>query len=110
MRLPRWICHQIPERCFVVNGICMPLCSRCFGLYISMIFGFLISLIFNLGGLFNKIQMLIIGFLMCSPLALDGTTQLFKWRESNNKLRFITGILAGFFCGVGTHYLLLKIF
>jgi len=110
MKLPKWVCHQIPERCFVINGKHMPLCSRCFGLYSSMVIGFLTSLIFNLGTLFNKKEMLIIGFIICFPLALDGITQLFKWRESNNIIRFITGILAGFFCGVGIHYLILRYF
>lgn len=48
--------------------------------------------------------MLIFGFIMCLPLTLDGATQLPKLRESNNSLRFITGILAGLFCGIGIHY------
>lgn len=106
MKLPKWFCHQIPERCLLVNGKRMFICSRCFGLYFGLIIGFLVSSIFNLGRLFNKRELLIIGFVMCSPLAIDGITQLLKWRESNNTLRFVTGILAGLFCGVGLNYLI----
>ncbi len=106
MKLPKWFCHQIPERCLLVNGKRMLICSRCFGLYSGLIAGFLASLIFNLGKLFNKREILIIGFVMCSLLAIDGVTQLLKWRESNNALRLITGILAGLFCGIGLHFLI----
>lgn len=29
------ICHQRPERSFQVAGVQMPVCGRCFGLYVS---------------------------------------------------------------------------
>ena len=29
------------------------------------------------------------------PCGVDGFTQLWGWRESNNNLRFITGLMAG---------------
>ena len=29
------------------------------------------------------------------PTAIDGFTQLFEFRESNNALRFITGLIGG---------------
>ena len=28
-----FICHQIPERSFHLDGIQLPVCARCFGLY-----------------------------------------------------------------------------
>jgi hypothetical protein len=33
--------------------------------------------------------------LLCVPMAIDGTTQLFGWRESTWELRVITGFLFG---------------
>lgn len=86
----------------------MFICSRCLGLYSGLIIGFLASITFDSGNLFNKGELLIIGFIMCSPLAIDGITQLLKWRESKNWLRLITGILAGSFCGMGITYLIMK--
>ncbi len=110
MHLPRVVCHQLPERCFRVNGRPMFLCARCLGLYLSMPIGFFLSFIFNLGLMFNKNQILLVGFIMCLPMAVDGTTQLLKFRESNNRLRLFTGILAGLFCGTAIHYILFKIY
>ena len=34
------------------------------------------------------------------PAIIDGLTQLFEYRESNNLLRFITGILGGLGLGI----------
>ena len=34
------------------------------------------------------------------PSAIDGFTQLFEYRESNNTLRLITGILGGLGLGI----------
>lgn len=33
------ICHQRPERSFHIAGVPMPVCGRCFGLYVSGAFG-----------------------------------------------------------------------
>ena len=34
---------------------------------------------------------------MATPLMFDGTTQLLELRESNNTLRFMTGLMFGLF-------------
>lgn len=41
-----------------------------------------------------------IGLSLITPMLLDGTTQLMGIRKSNNKLRFITGLIAGIGIGV----------
>jgi len=38
---------------------------------------------------------LLIAVLIILPLIIDGLSQLIGYRESNNKLRFITGLNAG---------------
>ena len=35
----RYICHQRPERSFVVHGQQMPVCARCTGLYVGALVG-----------------------------------------------------------------------
>ncbi len=30
------VCHQLPERCLLVAGLPMPLCSRCLGVWVGV--------------------------------------------------------------------------
>jgi uncharacterized membrane protein len=39
-----FVCHQIPERSFVVDGHPLPLCARCTGLYLGTALGGLLGL------------------------------------------------------------------
>lgn len=39
--------------------------------------------------------MILIAFIIITPLIVDGLTQYLEHRESNNLLRFITGLSAG---------------
>ena len=108
MNLPLWLCHQKPERCFKIKKKPMPLCSRCFGLYLFIILGFIISFIFRIGNNLNKNQLLKISILLVFPLFIDSGTQLLRLRKSNNFLRFITGSLAGVICGIDLYYLIIN--
>ncbi len=107
MDIFRIICHRIPSRCLKFNGKFLPLCTRCLGFYSSLIFGFILSLLFGIAHLFEKKEMLVLVIIFVSPLAIDGITQLFRFRESNNYLRLATGFMAGLVCGIGVHYLLI---
>jgi uncharacterized membrane protein len=46
-------------------------------------------------GSFNPIMAVGIGSILLVPSGIDGTTQMFGERESNNRLRAITGFLLG---------------
>ncbi len=79
-------CHRRPERSFSIFGHTSLLCSRCTGLAIG-IFGFIGLIIFH-------IQMpLIASIVMIVPMLIDGISQLFGFRESNNILRLLTGFM-----------------
>jgi uncharacterized membrane protein len=39
------VCHQRPERSFVIAGHTLPVCARCTGLYISALIGGLLALV-----------------------------------------------------------------
>ncbi|MDN4492741.1 DUF2085 domain-containing protein [Ureibacillus aquaedulcis] len=81
-------CHRLPERCLYINGEPMPLCTRCFSMllgYILMPFALLASVSIPLW----------IPIAMVIPLLMDGFTQRWKWRTSNNFIRFVTGLLFG---------------
>ncbi len=105
IKLPFWVCHQKPERCFKFKNKPMPLCSRCFGLYLFLLFGFFIPLLFK--PKLSYSQLLIITIVFSLPLFFDVITQLAKIRESNNLLRFATGSLAGIICGIDIYYLII---
>ncbi|GHO86118.1 DUF2085 domain-containing protein [Dictyobacter formicarum] len=87
-----YVCAQIPSHSIYVFGHQLGLCERNFSIYTSM---FLTSLIFVL----SKKRMPGIPWwlwiLMLLPMAWDGTTQMFGWRESDWVLRVITGTLFG---------------
>jgi len=84
----------------------MSLCSRCFGLYLFLIIGFFLSLTLKINTYLTKNLLLVLTIILIMPLVLDSVTQLFRLRESNNILRFVTGSSAGLICGIALHYLL----
>lgn len=106
MKLPLWICHQRPERCFEIKGKPMILCSRCFGLYLFMAVGFLFSLITKSFAFLNIKSLLILTIILTFPFFIDPTTQFFGWRKSNNSLRFFSGSLAGLILGIDIYYII----
>ena len=86
----------------------MKICSRCFGIYTSLIVGLVI--LFNLALNFSKFAIIFIFIFLNFPLAVDGLTQYFWDRESNNSLRFITGIFAGVGASFTIYYLIRLMF
>ncbi|WP_442948038.1 DUF2085 domain-containing protein [Nostoc sp.] len=80
-------CHRLSSRSFFVNNRQFHVCARCTGLLV----GYAISPAFLL--IKNYPSTLFILFFLA--LVLDGTTQLIGLRESNNTLRFVTGIGTG---------------
>jgi uncharacterized membrane protein len=88
------ICHRIPERTFKINNRYFPVCSRCTGIYIGFFLFFIQNYIFSL------YLTPLFGFIMIIPMFIDGTTQFFGFRKSNNKLRLITGLIAGYGYGI----------
>jgi uncharacterized membrane protein len=103
----RKICHQRPDRSFFIFGKKLPLCARCLGIYLSFFVGIIIAIL-NIDWLMNFKFLQIIIFLVVgiTPLLIDGFTQLYKLRESNNILRLITGALMGFVCSVFLVYVI----
>ena len=101
------VCHQIPERSLFVFGYSMTVCSRCFAIYAAFLAG---CILFAFVRTKLKPWSIIYFILLCVPMAIDGTTQLFGiaipralgsgWQlvwtvESTNELRVITGAIFG---------------
>lgn len=92
-----FICHRLPERTFKIRNHYFPVCSRCTGIYIGAfsyyIFVYFVYVQYN-------ITVILAAVLMIIPTFSDGLTQFFGFRESNNTLRFFTGLIAGIGLGI----------
>jgi uncharacterized membrane protein len=83
------LCHRMPERSIPFFGIEKYLCARCLGL----------SLGGSLGIILNQIGYYvspILALICLIPMLIDGFSQAFHLRESNNYLRLSTGFFFGF--------------
>jgi uncharacterized membrane protein len=83
------LCHRRKDRSFHFSGLENFLCSRCFG----ALTGGIIAIILRFEGILFPVLW---SFVFVFPLIIDGLHQAIFKRESNNILRFITGILCGF--------------
>jgi uncharacterized membrane protein len=92
MKILNYLCHRRADRSFHYKNRKFPVCARCTGIYISSII-FLMIIILDKSLIKTNIIMFVIGILLILPLILDGVTQYMRYRESNNILRLITGIL-----------------
>lgn len=88
-----YLCHRMPERTFKIGERYFPVCSRCTGVLIG---SFVYLVFIYLFSFYYTINLLITAIAITIPLILDGFTQLFGFRESNNILRFFTGLLGIF--------------
>ena len=103
LELPfRLVCHGIDSRSLVVAGIVMPICARCFALYVGGLAGIAAFVAVRPRRPLARAWLLV----ALAPMAIDGITQAAGLRESSNALRVITGALAG---GVAILWLLSRI-
>ena len=97
MSIPNIICHRKPERSFFIKGHQFPVCARCTGFYIALFIYFTYTY-------YNYVEYtpfkLVTAILLLLPAGIDGLTQFFEYRESNNTLRLITGLLGGLGLGI----------
>lgn len=84
------ICHQMPERCFALAGYPFAVCHRCFGIYLGLAFG---SLITQLPGIFRKRRVWIAAATI--PMLLDASLPLIGIGDNTPSSRFGTGLLFG---------------
>ena len=92
MNILNLICHRKPERSFFIRGHQFPVCARCTGFYITIVLYTVYAYYFPI---VYTPEYVLFGILLCVPALLDGLTQLFEFRESNNCLRFTTGLIGG---------------
>ena len=98
----RLFCDELPTHSFFVGGYQICLCARCLAIYSSLLLG---GLLLSYLRKRQPVKALTVWMwiLFALPMALDGGTQFPGWRESNNALRVLTGLLFG----LGTAWLTL---
>ena len=87
-----YTCHQVPERSWFLFGYQMAFCQRDTATYVAML---LAGLVYGARGKLWRPLGLKGYLLLVAPLAVDGLTQAFGWRESTGLLRTVTGGLFG---------------
>lgn len=107
MDFTKFICHKRPERTFKYKNHYFPVCARCTGFYLGILFSFIILLLFIHS--IKEINLVFYGLILLVPMIIDGITQFLKFRISNNPLRFITGLIGGFGIGILIINILIKI-
>lgn len=88
-----FVCHQIPERSFYINGNPMIICSRCFGIYTGITTLLLLSLFLkSIHQYILKINLKFI-LIFALPLLIDWITNFLLSINFSNIVHFLTGII-----------------
>ena len=92
-----FICHQIPERSIHLEGHPFAVCSRCFGVYLGLLTGFVV---YPLWRSIAEIEPLARFWLFLSliPISVDWSLGIFGIWENTQVSRFTTGVILGFAC------------
>lgn len=92
-----YICHQIGERSFHLDGHPLAVCSRCFGVYFGLFAGLVA---YPLWRKIDDVEPLprIWLFLSLVPIGIDWSLTIFGIWENNHLSRFITGLILGVAC------------
>lgn len=94
-----FICHQISNRSFHVHDYPFAVCSRCFGVYFGLFFGFVIyPLIRRVEETepFPRVWL----FLAMIPMGIDWSLGFFEIWTNTHLSRFLTGAILGTACGL----------
>ncbi|MFM9904928.1 MAG: DUF2085 domain-containing protein [Pyrinomonadaceae bacterium] len=92
-----FICHQLPDRSFHVEGEQFGVCSRCFGVYFGLLLGFAV---YPLWRNITEIEPLPRFWLFLSliPITIDWSLTIFGIWENTHMSRLITGLILGVAC------------
>lgn len=103
------LCHQLPERSFIFQGLQLPLCARCTGIYFGFIFTFVMLAVLygrapRRGGLSRFYYLMIAIFGL--PLVFDGLSSYLGYRTTTNAIRLWSGSAFGAVLAVPIYYLI----
>lgn len=95
--LGRAVCHQVPDRCFVVGDLVSPLCIRCLGVYLGIFAGlcFLAILRRARTRTLPRLPVLALALLFFSFAGIDIFLIGFGYVETRAWVRLLTGYWSG---------------
>ena len=92
------VCHQRPERSFHLAGAKLPVCARCFGLYLSGAVGLMIASR-RRGSISGATSRLVL-VLAALPIAITVVLEWLGLIHTTNVVRMLTGVPLGFAAAV----------
>ena len=92
-----YLCHQMPSRSFFVDGEQFAVCSRCFGVYLGLLIGFLIYPLWRPIDEIDPLRRFWL-FLSLIPIGVDWSLGVFGVWENTFTTRLITGLILGLAC------------
>ena len=92
-----FICHQMPDRSFHIEGEKFGVCSRCFGVYFGLVTGFLVYPLWRRIDSIEPISRIWL-FLSLVPITIDWSLGFFGVWANTFTSRFITGLILGSAC------------
>jgi uncharacterized membrane protein len=92
-----YMCHQISERSFHLEGEQFGVCSRCFGVYLGLFAGFVIYPIWRHLQDIEPIPRIWL-FLSLVPIGIDWSLGVFGIWENTHLSRLLTGMILGVAC------------
>jgi len=94
-----FLCHQMPERSFHLENHAFAVCSRCFGVYFGLLFGFVIYPFIRSIETTEPLPRFWL-FLALIPMGVDFSLGFFEIWENTHLSRFVTGLILGTACAV----------
>lgn len=104
-----YICHQIPSRSFHLESHAFAVCSRCFGVYFGLLFGFVVYPLFRSVNETEPLPRIWL-FAAMIPIGIDWLLGILGIWENTHLSRFITGLILGAACAVYIIPALVEIF
>jgi uncharacterized membrane protein len=93
------VCHQRPERSFHLAGVQLPVCARCFGLYLSGAIG-LVGAFVGVRRAWPASTIRILLGVAALPIAVTVTLEWLGLIHTTNLFRMLTGVPLGFAAGL----------
>ena len=92
------VCHQRPERSFHLAGVQLPVCARCFGLYLSGAIGLTMASRARRTISASTVRLML--GLAALPIAMSVALEWLGLIHTTNVQRMLTGLPLGFVAGI----------
>ncbi|MGI8641328.1 MAG: DUF2085 domain-containing protein [Pyrinomonadaceae bacterium] len=94
-----YLCHQMPSRSFHLENHSFAVCTRCFGVYFGLLFGFIVYPFFRSIEEIEPLSRFWL-FLALIPMGIDWSLGFFGVWENTHFSRFLTGLVLGTACAI----------